>query len=411
MNTALETVPEGATNGHPEDGVIRLDIGCGEKAMPGFIGIDRTMGGEAYPLAFNDGSPVPDGYADEIVASHILEHFGLDDTDKVIQEWVRALKPGGVLKIAVPDVEWCAKQILKPDHPHAGLVVNFLFGGQQNADDYHKTAFNRSGLMGSMRRAGLFCFSDWKTDQDICALWPCSLNLQAIKPSEAIKSNAFQRKVYGVLTRPRLMFSDSADCFIRSCMQVRMDWRTTGGAYYDKGVEVATADGIEKGADYILYFDYDSIFPPETLEHLLVLAEMHPEADAIAPVQVKREEDTILAYAPDADGPNWWSGDIAPAKSAHFGLTLVRTAAIKKMGRPWFRHVPDPETGGWSKNMVDADIQFWRDFTAAGGKLFIAPHIPIGHTQLMVTWPGKRGPIHQYMNDWKEKGMPDGVLR
>jgi predicted SAM-dependent methyltransferase len=78
---------------------IKLNIGAGCVDIPGYTPIDRKLGTEAYPLPqYTDNS------VDEIRASHILEHFPFAEVPNVLAEWVRALKPGGTIKIAVPDI-------------------------------------------------------------------------------------------------------------------------------------------------------------------------------------------------------------------------------------------------------------------------------------------------------------------
>ena len=41
----------------------------------------------------------------EVRASHVLEHFFLKEMDIVLQEWIRVLAPGGILRIIVPDLK------------------------------------------------------------------------------------------------------------------------------------------------------------------------------------------------------------------------------------------------------------------------------------------------------------------
>jgi SAM-dependent methyltransferase len=38
-----------------------------------------------------------------VYASHVLEHFAWYHTEKILREWARILKPGGVLEVWVPD--------------------------------------------------------------------------------------------------------------------------------------------------------------------------------------------------------------------------------------------------------------------------------------------------------------------
>lgn len=86
--------------------MTKLHLGCGKRNFPGFINVDLAD----YPhiqhrRSVDDLSPFEDASADLIYASHVLEYFSLPQVSKVLAEWRRVLKPGGVLKLAVPDFE------------------------------------------------------------------------------------------------------------------------------------------------------------------------------------------------------------------------------------------------------------------------------------------------------------------
>lgn len=48
-----------------------------------------------------------------IYCSHVLEHFSLDDLRKALANTYRLLKPGGIFRCVVPDLEMCARNYLK----------------------------------------------------------------------------------------------------------------------------------------------------------------------------------------------------------------------------------------------------------------------------------------------------------
>jgi predicted SAM-dependent methyltransferase len=48
---------------------------------------------------------IPDESAEVLYSSHMIEHLDKDEADKFINEVYRVLKPGGVIRIAVPDIK------------------------------------------------------------------------------------------------------------------------------------------------------------------------------------------------------------------------------------------------------------------------------------------------------------------
>jgi hypothetical protein len=151
-----------------------------------------------------------------------------------------------------------------------------------------------------------------------------------------------------------------------------------------------------------------------------VLMEEHPEADVIAPIQIKREEDTALFRPIDADGKyktgtvalSEFDGDLTEVGWAHFGLTLIRVSALKKMKKPWFLGIPD-ENGEWSDRATHPDIYFWQNLRESGGRVFIANHVAIPHMQEIAVWPRQEldGPVFQYMTDLQQNGKPAEARR
>ena len=99
--------------------------------------------------------------ADEIISVHSLEHIYRWDTERVLAEWVRVLKPGGMLVIECP----CLDKILGlyVDAAQAGkapsprLTIWGLYGdpGYRNPDMNHKWCFCKDELAQLMTAAGL----------------------------------------------------------------------------------------------------------------------------------------------------------------------------------------------------------------------------------------------------------------
>jgi len=111
------------------NGGITLELGCGnKKTVPHAIGIDIIPTGEEVPYMgcksvadivadVSEKIPLPDDYADCIIARHVLEHCV--DHVKALKEWSRILKPGGKMVISCPNEKVCDGVPLNPQHVHA----------------------------------------------------------------------------------------------------------------------------------------------------------------------------------------------------------------------------------------------------------------------------------------------------
>ena len=114
----------------PTDKAI-LDLGCGgNKTVKRAVGIDFVPKGERIstldgdPISDADivadisrDLPVADGSQDIIIVRHVLEH--MVDQVAVLLEWVKKLKKGGRLILAVPNEEWHQTIPMNIEHVHA----------------------------------------------------------------------------------------------------------------------------------------------------------------------------------------------------------------------------------------------------------------------------------------------------
>jgi len=392
-------------------GEIRLNIGAGDTNLAGFIPIDLKSGVKAYPLSYGDGVVA------EIRASHILEHFGWAEVKPVLAEWVRALRPGGILKIAVPDM---AKIIeMQGEDSFDPMWPSYLMGGQTDDNDYHKSVWNESRLQLLMEWAGLVDIAPWTSDGLDTSCHPVSLNLLGYKPggtraAEAITVQLSASDIVAVISMPRLGFTDNFFC-MAPLSQRGLSIIKVVGAYWGQCLERGMMDIVRSKAKYVVTLDYDTVFQPEAFDALCFLMETYPEADAIAPIQMKRDGDIPMIWD-TVEGKvkeEWLVSEFKPQlcriRHAHFGLTIFRVASLQKMAHPWFWAQPNKD-GEWGEGRLDDDIYFWEKWADTGNALYLANHVPIGHIQLMATWPDENmRPIHQFMSDYHANGMPPGT--
>jgi predicted SAM-dependent methyltransferase len=385
----------------PDREELRLNLGAGASPMPGYVNLDISTGTDVRALPHDDNS------VDEIRASHVLEHIPYFETVKTVKHWSDKLRPGGLLKIAVPDFDWLHENYANDTHPN---WEHFLVGGQNDQHDVHRAIFNRRKLEAIMQTVGLEEICIWQSDFDDCSALPVSLNLQGRKPEYTFDKLP---NVHMVSSMPRLAFSDGFMSIAVASQQLCMPFTKTSGVFWGQCLTRAMMDVLVRGdAEYILTVDYDSVFGPSDVKALYRAAK-RSNADAIFALQMKRESDFALMTVLDDDGKPKSSlslddstRDTIRVNTGHFGLTLIKCDALRKLKHPWF--LPHPAADGtWADGRMDEDIHFWKAWAEAGNTLYQANRVKIGHLQLMITWPDQLWKArHDYLNDFYSRGKP-----
>jgi len=85
-----------------------------------------------------NGLPIADGTADGVYASHVLEHLSLADCATALSNTFRLLRPGGIFRLVIPDLEARARKYLER-----------LDGGDVQANSW----FMRTAGLGAEHRA------------------------------------------------------------------------------------------------------------------------------------------------------------------------------------------------------------------------------------------------------------------
>ena len=83
-----------------------LNLGCGSRFHPGWTNVDMApQHPSVLRCDFLEGLPFADQSQDVVYHSHVLEHLPRDHAVDFLRECRRVLKPGGILRVAVPDLE------------------------------------------------------------------------------------------------------------------------------------------------------------------------------------------------------------------------------------------------------------------------------------------------------------------
>jgi SAM-dependent methyltransferase len=386
---------ESNASGDSQSGVaacpLKLNIGAGKTVIDGYTPIDIKDGIDAIKL------PYENGVADEVYASHVLEHFPYEKTHEVLREWSRVLKPGGIMRICVPDMEKIVGSWADATKKN---LSRYLLGGHIDKDDVHGAVFDESMLRTAMHHVGIGFVKPFEPFAKDNSTHPISLNLEGVKRHWPKIENP---KVTLVLSQPRLGFTDHCERLIALAQHMKFGIVRANGAFWDRDIESATIGALTgDNPDFVLYSDYDSVFNPEDVQKLIDTINDNPTMAAIGSVQMSRHDDKPLVFEAHLD----YSTKTTQVGYQHFGLLVVRRQVFEEMPTPWFWSTPGMDqygNVGWTVGTrSDADITFWRIMREHGFEVHQHNEVVIGHMILAVKWPKDTGygvqlqPIEMY---------------
>jgi len=144
-----------------EQKVRRLNWGCGRHPAAGWINSDRKEApGIDISCDIRSGLPLPDAYFDYIVSIHALPEVPYPDLVPTLVELRRVLRPRGVLRLGLPNLEEgidayrrgdAAYFVIPDEHARtigAKLIAQLVWYG------YSRTLFVREFAVELLERAG-----------------------------------------------------------------------------------------------------------------------------------------------------------------------------------------------------------------------------------------------------------------
>jgi len=85
--------------------IKKLMLGAGSASLPGWLCTDLSpVSGEVIYLDVTKPFPFDSAQFDYISGEHLIEHISWDDGRLMLLECYRVLKPGGIIRIATPDL-------------------------------------------------------------------------------------------------------------------------------------------------------------------------------------------------------------------------------------------------------------------------------------------------------------------
>jgi SAM-dependent methyltransferase len=146
---------------------LRLNLGCGDKILPGYVNVDvvEARAGMKPDVIcdLHDLTPFADNSADEILSVHVIEHFWRWEIAAVLREWVRVLKPGAKLIAECPNLLSACETFLQDPRQfsredQAGQRTMWVFYGDPKWQDplmIHRWGYTPDSLKALLTEAGL----------------------------------------------------------------------------------------------------------------------------------------------------------------------------------------------------------------------------------------------------------------
>jgi len=147
---------------------IKLHLGCGKRDFgKEWIHVDGTK----FPHVVFDNITKLDHFKNDffhlMYASHVIEYFDREEVIPVLEEWVRVLRPGGILRLAVPDFRAMAALYIM-GHQGKKFELDSFIGPLYGKMDmngqkiYHKTVWDYDTLKPILESVGLTTIRSWR---------------------------------------------------------------------------------------------------------------------------------------------------------------------------------------------------------------------------------------------------------
>lgn len=148
----------------------KIAVGCGTRFYgEAWYHLDIVPHSHVDLIGYAHNIPLPDESVDLVYASHVLEYYDWDEAKNIVlPEWKRILKPGGKLRIAVPDFYTLTTWYLNIHEDERNShelkdIIGPLFGkiGCEKGNIYHKSTYDLNTLCKMLERCEFKEIGQW----------------------------------------------------------------------------------------------------------------------------------------------------------------------------------------------------------------------------------------------------------
>ncbi len=132
---------------------MKVELASGERPYEGFLHCDERILPATNLVCRIERLPFADNSVEQLLASHIIEHFPYATIGAVLAEWRRVLRPGGGIHIITPNLGYIAHGYVEGWLEYTESR-NRLYGGQDYSGNFHYTMFDSAALRAALLEAG-----------------------------------------------------------------------------------------------------------------------------------------------------------------------------------------------------------------------------------------------------------------
>jgi len=193
-----------------------MNLGSGRDRLDGFIAVDFFSRDVDFGVDLRYALPIDDAVFDGIFTEHTLEHLSYAQVAPVLAECCRILKPGGTIRIVVPDLSIFVERYASRDYswfhdwerevlvPRGRSMISRMEALSFETQEYgHRSAWDFETLKVFLARAGFMdvCKCSFRQgrdtrllqDKDAVDRTMVSLYVEASKPTAELNAALMAR--------------------------------------------------------------------------------------------------------------------------------------------------------------------------------------------------------------------------
>ncbi len=111
--------------------LVRIHLGCGPRVFSGWINTDsNNRQAEILYVDLVRKLPFPEDFAQYVFSEHVFEHLSYKEGSLLLHEIYRVLRPSGVLRLAVPDLDFFIR-LYTDTEQHSAFIKKYYRSFEQ----------------------------------------------------------------------------------------------------------------------------------------------------------------------------------------------------------------------------------------------------------------------------------------